>query len=143
MPTAHHTIEMRAPSQVVMATITDFGAYPSFLPDIESAEILRQGDGEWEVRFTLRLIRQLVYTLKLTQVGPTLLRWTLLEGAFRANAGRWELTPLAEDLTRADYHIDVSVGMYVPGNIVRSLVDRGLPETLSRFKAEAERRARL
>lgn len=143
MPAAHHTVEIDAPLDLVMATITDFGAYPSFLPDMQSAEVLRQGDGEWEVRFTLRLIRQLVYTLKLTAVGPNLLRWILLEGAFRSNAGSWELTPLGADRTRADYRIDVSVGMYVPGNIVRSLVDRGLPDTLSRFKAEAERRAAL
>lgn len=143
MPAAHHSTEINAPLAVVMATITDFAAYPSFLPDMRSAEVLRQGDGVWEVRFTVSLIRELVYTLKLTAVGPNLLRWTLLEGAFRSNEGSWELTPLDDGArTRADYRIDLSVGIYVPGNIIRSLVDRGLPDTLRRFKAEAERRAK-
>ena len=68
MPAAHLTVEINAPLHIVMATITDFAAYPSFLPDMAAAEITRQGDGIWEVRFSLRLIRQLVYTLKPTDI---------------------------------------------------------------------------
>ena len=43
--------------------------------------------------------------------------------------------------TRADYEIDVAVGMFVPGNLVRSLIEVSLPETLAAFKAEIERRS--
>ena len=95
------------------------------------------------MRFGLSLIRELSYTLKLTQIGPNLLNWTLLEGAFRSNEGGWVLNPSDDGgRTTAEYRIDVSMSTFVPGNILRSLVERGLPETLGRFKAEAERRAR-
>ena len=47
MPAARYNTEIQAPLSVVMETITDFAAYPSFLPDMRSAEILRQGDGVW------------------------------------------------------------------------------------------------
>ena len=94
----------------------------------------------WEVRFTVRVIRQFTYTLRLVREGSEL-TWTLLEGVFRSNDGRWCLTSTPDGQTHAQYSIEVQMGMYVPGNIVHSLVDRGLPKTLGCFKAEAERRS--
>ena len=41
----------------------------------------------------------------------------------------------------AEYFIELQVGMFVPSTIMRTLVERTLPETVTRFKAEAERRA--
>lgn len=142
MPRASHSVEIDAPPAQVMAALTDFASYPSFLPELEAAEVLRQSADGWEVRFRLQLIRDLGYTLQLTRSGERLLRWTLLEGVFKSNEGGWTLTPLDGGArTLARYEIDVSVGIFVPGNIVRSLVDRTLPDTLARFKAEIERRA--
>ena len=90
----------------------------------------------------MRVIRELTYSLRLVQPSPGRLDWTLIEGAFKANDGGWELAPLDGGArTRVTYRIDLQVGMFVPGNIVRSLTQRSLPDTLERFKAEAERRA--
>ncbi len=130
MPRASHSVEIDAPPAQVMAALTDFASYPSFLPELEAAEVLRQSADGWEVRFRLQLIRDLGYTLQLTRSGERLLRWTLLEGVFKSNEGGWTLTPLDGGArTLARYEIDVSVGIFVPGNIVRSLVDRTLPDT--------------
>lgn len=141
MPAALSTIDVAVPPDRFMALLTDFASYPTFLPEMAGVELLRSRPAEWEVRFTLRLIRPLVYTLRLTQPDEHTLRWTLVEGAFHSNDGGWKLEPIEGGrCTRATYAIDLQVGMYVPGNIVRSLVDRSLPDTLERFKAEAERR---
>lgn len=141
MPAALSSIEISVPPDKLMAVITDFASYPSFLPEMAKVELLRGRPTEWEVRFTLRLIRPLVYTLRLTQPDDLTLRWSLVEGAFHSNDGGWKLEPIdGGTRTRATYAIDLQVGMYVPGNIVRSLVDRSLPDTLERFKVEAERR---
>jgi ribosome-associated toxin RatA of RatAB toxin-antitoxin module len=142
MPAATRSVDIDAPLAAVMDVIVDFGAYPSFLPDIEHVDILRSGPTEWEVRFTARVIRRLVYTLRLVRQSEAVLEWSLVEGVFRANDGGWTLEPLPDGRTRANYRIDIQVGIYVPGNILRSLVDQSLPDTLDRFKAEAERRAR-
>lgn len=142
MPQAIHTIEFDAPPAAVMAVLVDFQTYPSFLPGMELAEVLNHHGDSWEVRFRLRLIRELGYTLRLVRDGDRGLSWTLIEGVFRSNEGGWTLQPLdAGARTRATYRIDVAVGVYVPGNIVRSLVEQSLPATLSAFKAEIERRA--
>jgi coenzyme Q-binding protein COQ10 len=139
MPSARQSITIQAEPAEVMAVITDFAAYPDFLPEIRSTEILHTEPGAWEVRFTIEVIRRLSYTLRLVQDGPLSLSWSLLEGVFRSNDGGWTLEA-AGDATEAHYRIDVRMGMFVPGNIVHSLVDRGLPQTLMRFKEEAERR---
>jgi ribosome-associated toxin RatA of RatAB toxin-antitoxin module len=139
VPVAKHSAVIKASIDEVMAVITDFGAYPDFLPEMEKTEILSQEDGVWEVRFHIRIIRRLSYTLRLTREGSDRLSWTLIEGAFKTNSGSWSLHS-NEDGTRADYRIDLQIGHFVPSNIVRSLVERTLPETVSRFKSETERR---
>ena len=143
MPAACHTIEIDAPPNVVMGVLTDFAAYPGFLPETETTEILHMGKGEWEVRFTIKVIRRLEYTLRLVQEDSLRLSWSLIEGVFQNNDGGWTLQSLDDGArTHAEYKIDLQVGMFVPGNIVRSLVQRTLPDTMQRFKAEAERRHR-
>jgi ribosome-associated toxin RatA of RatAB toxin-antitoxin module len=142
MPAQRQQIDIDASPERVMGVITDFAAYADFLPEMQSVDVLRHAPGEWEVRFTVRVIRELTYTLRLVQPSPERLEWTLVEGAFKSNDGGWALEPLDGGArTRATYEIDLQVGMFVPGNIVRSLTQRSLPETLGRFKAEAERRA--
>lgn len=141
MPAARRTVEIAAPPDTVMAVITDFAAYPSFLPEMQRVEVLHQAQDVWEVRFSVALVRPLTYTLRLVREGPLRLRWSLVEGAFQSNEGGWELVPLAGGAaTQATYEIDVSVGMFVPGSLVRTLVEGSLPETLARFKQRAEAR---
>jgi ribosome-associated toxin RatA of RatAB toxin-antitoxin module len=143
MPSATRTIEIDAPPSVVMGVITDFAAYPSFLPEMKEARVVRHVGHEWEVAFALALIRDLHYTLRLVQSSPLAISWSLVDGAFQANDGRWVLEPRANGTrTFATYTIAIQVATHLPGSIVKGLVDLALPNTLERFKAEAERRAR-
>jgi len=142
VPSLSRQIEVDVTPGQMMATIVDFSSYPSFLPETQQTEVVLRESAAWEVRFTVRVIRSLQYTLRLEQDGDRTLRWSLVEGVFASNDGSWTLEPLdGGTRTRATYGIDVQVGMYVPGNIIRSLVETALPRTLERFKAEAERRA--
>ncbi len=142
MPAARKEIEINATPEQVMAVISDFESYPKFLPEMLEAEIIRQGEGTWDVRFAVKVVRRFGYTLRLVQESPTRVRWTLVDGAFKVNEGGWDLTALDDGArTHAVYSIDLQVGMFVPGNILRSLVERSLPDTVERFKAEAERRS--
>lgn len=144
MPAHVRTVEIDASPARVMSVISDFRSYPDFLPETRKVRILREQDGVWEIEFTVQVIRELTYTLRLVRDGDVSLDWSLVEGMFKANEGGWVLEPLDDGArTLATYTIDVQVGMFVPGNIVRALTDRSLPTTLARFKAEAERRAAL
>jgi len=147
MPSASRTVKINASPDVVLGVITDFPAYPTFLPEMDECEVLRverDANGEplaFEVRFVVRVIRRLEYTLRLVRDENPAIRWSLVEGVFKVNDGSWVLEPLdGGTVTQATYSIDLGVGMFVPGNIVRSLVEKSLPDTLQRFKQEAERR---
>ena len=141
MPVARHEIEIDVSPESVMAVITDFDSYPRFLPEMQSCEIVRATADEWDVLFTVKIVKRLKYTLRLRKVSDLEVRWSLVDGVFKSNEGSWELTPLSDGTrTYAAYSIDLQVGMFVPSNIMKSLVERSLPDTVSRFKAEAEAR---
>ena len=144
MPAAHTTVEVDAAPAVLMGIITDFGRYPQFLADMEEAVVLRGPDEgpqgtEWTVRFAVRVIRRLEYTLRLWRPNDAELRWSLVEGVFKANDGGWTLTPLDGGArTHARYDLEIELGMFVPGSVMKTLVERNLPATLAAFKARAE-----
>ena len=139
MPRTVQHIEIDAAPQQVMAVLTDFGSYPDFIPEIEQVDILEQAHHEWEVRFSISVVRRLTYTLRLARPDSQTLNWSLVGGVFKANDGCWKLSPLeGGSRTAASYEISVQVGMFVPGNIMRSLIEHMLPNTLQRFKTRIE-----
>jgi coenzyme Q-binding protein COQ10 len=139
MPSATRSIEINATPAEVLSVITDFESYPTFIPEMVDARIVQQTGDVWEVSFGIHVVRRLDYTLRLTQVSPTEVRWSLVTGVFKSNDGGWRLTPLNDGKrTRADYTVDIQVGMFLPGSLVRSLVGKSLPSMLTKFKARAE-----
>ncbi len=141
MPAAHRSILVKVPPDRLMAVITDFAAYPRFLPEMEEATVVRQDGDVWVVKFAVRVVRRLEYTLRLERLTPTRLRWSLVEGMFKANNGGWDLTPVADGAqTQAEYDIALEIGMFVPGSVLKTLVESSLPATLEAFRREAEAR---
>ena len=141
MPTACQHIEIDAPADRVMAVLTDFAAYPRFLPEIERVEVLEASVDRWDVSFHANVFRPFQYTLRLERTAPLRLTWTMLSGLFTSNDGAWDLEELAGEgtvRTRATYSIDLVLGMFVPQTLVNSLVGVTLPTTLARFKARVE-----
>jgi len=124
-----------------MEVLTDFAAYPSFLPEIEEVEVVTSGQASWEVRFVAQVIRRLEYTLRLERADDRELSWTLVSGLFASNDGCWELEAAGDEgqpCTRTSYTIDLVLGLFVPQALVNSLVGESLPATLERFKQRVE-----
>ena len=136
MPAAKHETVAPVSPEALMEVITDFASYPDFLPEIISTDIRVSGPPVWEVRFQLRLIRPIVYTLKLELKSPFELNWTLIEGFFISNTGGWILTPHADGV-HIQYEIQMQLETFLPGSISNSLTRRSLPATIKRFVDEA------
>jgi ribosome-associated toxin RatA of RatAB toxin-antitoxin module len=67
----------------------------------------------------------------------------MLEGSFKSNEGGWTLEPIdGGRRTRATYEVDLDVGMFVPGSVMKTIVEQDLPRTLAAFKGRAEGLAR-
>lgn len=141
MPSATREIEINVPPDVLMSVITDFESYPEFIPEMVSARVVRQHGDTWEVAFGIHVVRRLDYTLRLAKVSPTRIEWELVTGVFKSNQGSWNLVGLDEGKrTHAEYSVDIQVGMFLPGSLVRSLVGKTLPAMLKKFKERAEKR---
>lgn len=139
MPSASRQIEIDVTPDELMAVITDFESYPEFIPEMVSARIVRHNGDTWEVAFGIHVVRRLDYTLKLVKVSPTRIEWKLVTGVFKSNEGSWNLVGLNEGTrTHAEYTVDIQVGMFLPGSLVRSLVGKSLPAMLEKFKERAE-----
>lgn len=139
MPVAQRSIEIDVPPAALMRVICDFAAYPRFLPDMVDVTVLRAEPTRWTVKYALRIIRRVEYTLDHVREGDTRLRWALVEGAFKSNNGGWELEPLdGGTRTRATYTLDIDIGMFVPGSVLKTLLEQNLPATLAAFKRRAE-----
>ncbi|MFH1468500.1 MAG: SRPBCC family protein [Pseudomonadota bacterium] len=141
MPSARQHIEIDAAADRVMAVLTDFPAYPQFLPEIERIEVLESGLDRWDVRFHANVFRPFQYTLRLERGSPLRLSWAMLSGLFTSNDGSWDLEQVVGEgavRTRATYSIDLVLGLFVPQTLVNSLVGVTLPATLARFKARIE-----
>lgn len=138
MASVTRTIFINAPIERVFAVITDFAAYPQFLPDVTSARVLRTAGDTQDVQFSLKLMTTVQYTLRMQLDSPQGVAWHLVEGQFmRSNSGSWALRTVA-DGTEAIYTVDIGLGMLVPKLITNALVEGNLPTTLAAFKARAE-----
>jgi len=139
MATAKATVEANCSPETFLSVVTDFERYPEFLEDMVDARIRAQGEGYWEVCFGLHIVRRLEYTLRLEKVSADRVEWCLVEGIFRANNGSWTLESLdGGTRCRANYEVEIQLGMYVPRTLMKTLVGRSLPEMLDGFREQAE-----
>lgn len=141
MPTAKAEIVVDASPAQVMAVLVDHTSYPHFLPSVRRVEVVELAPDDWRVTYTIRIIRDLHYTLRLVRDGERSLSWSLMdEGVFLRNSGAWTLSALPDGRTRAEQHLEIQLAVFLPNNIARSLVERTLPDSLTRFRDEIERR---
>ena len=138
MAGAQQSIEVGVSAEEFFSVVTDYGKYPEFLADMESADLIKREGDSAEVRFTLNLIKRISYTLKLVERRPYELSWSLAAGPFKRNDGSWLIESLPHGGIRATYSVEVAVGVFLPGSIVNRLVGKTLPATLEAFKARAE-----
>ena len=131
-------IEVNCSLQTLFEVITEYEKYPQFLPDMEVVTVLNRAGDSADVEFRLNLIKRFRYVLRLTSTAPDSVSWKLVEGLFERNQGSWNLTALGDSRTRAEYYLDVAVGMFVPGAVSKRLVRKTLPKTLDAFKVRAE-----
>ena len=142
MSSASRDIIIDVPPEDFFRVISDYEAYPDILPEMLSAHIIQRDASKTVARFTIHIIKRVSYTLAMSEHPPHRLEWTLVEGPFTQNSGAWQLTPLGEGRTHAQYSVDVSVGMFVPKSISNRVVGKTMPAVLNHFKRWAERQAK-
>lgn len=135
---AQQSIDINVSVDKFYGLITDFENYSSFLNDVKAARILTRQDEVWEVEFTIHLIRQLNYVLRLEGTPNKALSWSFVSGQmFKTNNGGWLLEDRG-DTTRATYTVDVGLTRFVPKAISSRVTQISLPIMLNQWKDHAE-----
>lgn len=139
MAKAEQSIEIKATTKQCFDVITDFESYPDFLKETKGVKIEKKSGNTTEVTFTLELIKKFSYTLKMLAKPTTNLSWSFVKGEImKDNKGEWVLEDLGGGKTKANYSVDVNLGMFVPGAISKMLIGSNLPAMMDAFKKRIE-----
>ena len=147
-------VEQTSATVVVSATIeacfsvgVDVAAYPDWVEDLRSAEILATDDRGWplEARFEaagLGRMTSYVLAYDLSQ-APDVLAWNLVSGDLtREIEGRYRFDDVTEQsgmpLTSVAYDLTIDLAVPLPGFVKRRAEDRIVKSALERFKLRVE-----
>jgi coenzyme Q-binding protein COQ10 len=141
MPGASTSVVFNAPIEKCFEIISDYESYPDFLPEVKKLKVSNQKGTECDVQYEADLgIKVIKYKVHMTEVKPTKVSWTFIEGEFmKDNKGGWDLVADGAQ-TKATYNIDIVVGPLVPKSILDTMVKTQLPKLMENFKKRIESR---
>ena len=90
---------VRAPPERVWQEVTNYSAYPAWMPQV-STTVVTPGPDEtvdvaWTLDFHFSVISKTVqYTLRYLRESPSRLSWSLVEGDFKEASGAWTVVPV-------------------------------------------------
>jgi ribosome-associated toxin RatA of RatAB toxin-antitoxin module len=139
---AEGATEVHATPAEVMAVVADFDAYPEWVAGLEEVEVLardRRGRGT-RVAFRLRTpMGEQAYTLAYHyQPRDAGVAWTYVEGTLEDLAGSYTLEPAGDGATRVAYHLEVALGMPLPGLVRRQAARQIVRSALGDLKRRVE-----
>ena len=125
--------------------VTDYEAYPEFVPGIKGCRVKQEGTPRL-VEYELDLgIKRVKYTLGHHETKNRKVTWSLVSGdMMKVSNGSWELEDLGGKQTRAHYAVEVQISKppLVPQSVIDKISDEmnrvQLPRILAAFKARAE-----
>lgn len=140
MVTAEKSIAIKAPVKKIHQVITDFTSYPTFLEEIERAEVIKKSASSATAAFTMNMMQRIDYTLKFDLKKKDEIPWSLVEGdsLLKDNSGFWKIEEMEPGICDLTYHVNVDFNVWLPGSVVESLLNDHLPKMLEKFKERAE-----
>jgi ribosome-associated toxin RatA of RatAB toxin-antitoxin module len=139
---AEGSTEVHATPAEVMAVVAHFEAYPEWVANLEEVEVLardRRGRGT-RVAFRLRTpMGEQAYTLAYRyRPRDAGVDWTYVEGTLDDLAGSYVLEPAGDAVTRVTYHLEVALGMPLPGLVKRQAARQIVRSALADLKRRVE-----
>jgi coenzyme Q-binding protein COQ10 len=140
MPRVLREVELNVPREALFHAITDYEAYPEFLPEVVKAKILSRTEKKARVQFEIEVVKVFNYTLEFEVVSDTQIRWKLEESNFfKENRGIWHIKASGPKTTKVNYELEVEFGFLVPGWIAKKLTEVSLPKMFDNFAGQAKK----
>ncbi len=143
------SVTVNAPTETCFAVGIDVAAYPEWVEDLTSVEILSTDDAgrPMTARFEAEALgRRTSYVLAYDlSRAPEVLAWNLVSGDLtREIEGCYRFEDASEDpgqpVTTVRYDLTIDLAVPLPGFVKRRAEDKIVRSALDRFKARAEGR---
>jgi ribosome-associated toxin RatA of RatAB toxin-antitoxin module len=139
MAKAERTEVYDVPVEKFYQAIINYKAYPDFVDGMKAIEVINQSNEGGTVKFTVNIMKEISYTLKLTHNPNKEVSWTFVSGdMMKVNNGKWTLKDLGGK-TEVTYSLEVELKGFIPGlgMIEKTLVSTNLPMTMKSFAKRA------
>jgi coenzyme Q-binding protein COQ10 len=138
MAMATRNIQMNVTADQLYDVLVDYERYPEFCDDVAAIQVLSRNGDRARVKFTIKVIKSIEYTLDLVGVPGKSLKWTLADSKWmKTNNGGWDIESGAGGVD-VRYGVEVTLGMFVPKRITQKIVETTFPAMLKQFKTRAE-----
>ncbi len=137
MPVASRTEVFEMERQRFYAVIVDYKSYPEFAEGVVGTRMLQTREDGARVKFFVKMIREVNYTLDLYHDEPSRVWWNLVRGdLFGKMDGEWQLKQKGKKL-EVTYRLDVKAKLHIPGFIMKQLVGVSMPRVIHSFHERA------
>ena len=142
---AHHgtsSIDVDATAEELFAIVADIEAYPEWLPDVKSVEVLeRDADGR-PLASTMTVdvtIREVTYTLDYEYHGVEKMSWQSRPGGdVKSIEGSYTFEISDDGATTVTYDLSIDPGFPVPGFLLKRAAKHITAAALGGLKQRAE-----
>lgn len=122
------------------AIIADYEKYPEFLSEVKSCKVIRTDGNKKLVEFHVSVIKTFTYRLWMTETPGQSVTWNFDSGdMFKTSTGSWYLEDMGGE-TKADYKVDASFKVFVPGPIAKALVNVNLPNMMKAYQDRVKKK---
>lgn len=139
MARAERTEIFDVPADKFYQAIVDYKNYPQFVDGMKSVQVQNESADGATVTFNLSLIKEISYTIKLSNKAHSEVSWSLVSGdMMKINNGKWTLKDLGGK-TEVTYSLEVELKGFMPGlgMIEKTLVNTNLPLNMKAFAKRA------
>ena len=139
MAKAERTEVYDVPAEKFYQAVVDYKSYPQFVDGMKSVEVKSETADGATVTFNLSLIKDISYTIKLSNKPSTEVSWTLVSGdMMKTNIGKWTIKDLGGKC-EVTYSLEVELKGFLPGlgMIEKTLVSTNLPLNMKAFAKRA------
>ena len=142
MAKARTTETYNVPVQKFYQAIIDYKSYPDFVTGVNEVKILNSSPSGAEVEFSINIVKNISYTLKLSHEENKKVSWSLVKGdMMKVNNGEWSLKDLGNGSSEVTYSLEVEFKGFLPGLglIEKTLVNTNLPLNMKCFYERAKK----
>ena len=137
MPKASRTEVFEMSCQPFYDVIVDYKSYPEFAEGVVGTRMIKTRDDGARVKFFVKMIREVNYTLDLYHDEPNRVWWNLVRGdLFEKMDGEWVLQQKGKKL-EVTYNLDVEAKLHIPTFIMKQLVGFNMPRVIHSFHERA------